>query len=83
LSEFIAGLLMSQLQLTAPVDEFVSVHDAELKVTRVGSGVTEIVMSDLGVSTLSGLVGVSLHAAATTASIATARHFRVGIIEAP
>jgi hypothetical protein len=64
LSEFNAGLLMFQLQFTAPVKEFVSVHEAELKVTRVGSGVTAIEISELGVSRFSGsgLVGVSVHA---------------------
>ena len=74
---------MLQLQLTAPVEEFVSEQIVRPNDTRVGSGVTEIVMSELGLSSLVGLVGGSEHAIATSANIAAAKHFRLGVIEAP
>ena len=42
LSEFSAALLMFQLQVTMPAPALVSEHDAELKVTSVGSTIAEM-----------------------------------------
>jgi hypothetical protein len=64
LSSVAAGLLMFQLQLTKPADAFVSVHEAELKVTRVGSGTIRKLTSD-GVGD-AGAVGESWHAPANS-----------------
>ena len=61
LSEFCAGLLMFQLQLTAPFAALVTAHDAELKVTRVGSGVAEMSMMGRGAIRSCGAEGDSPH----------------------